>query len=375
MISPHTKYSILVGVVTLVVLYTYGRIDYQNPDYSTWELHDYRAMAQASPGFTEGVRQPFVYRILGPYLCGMLPMSANDSFLFLSASAALTLSLLFYFYLCYTTIKPSIAALTTILFVLNKYLFGFPVWNYFHLDDILSQIEIVILLWMMLLRKWRWFGVVLLLGSLTRETPLIMIPVAFVFAFDRKILNESWKQILFASLPAIVSAILLRLLLHSNQGNNLFQALNDYSGKLILPETWFRLLINSFIPFSLVPLLFFQSTKKFVQSNRFAVVFFLLVLISTFFGYNNERLMAPAFIVFYLLLATIIQDHLAQSKGMILMIVVAALVSNLHHTYARYPFPREFTIALSISAFAVVTIVLFIYSRRSRATVRLRPHL
>src|SRR5271169_6831908 len=248
--SSHLKYSILVGIVTIVVLYTYGRIDYQNPDYSTWELHDYRAMAQASPGFTESVRQPFIYRILGPYLCGILPMSTNDSFLFLSASAALALSLLFYFYLCYATIKPSIAALTTILFVLNKYLFGFPVWNYFHLDDILSQIEIVILIWTMMSRRWRWFGVVLLIGSLTRETPLIMIPVAFVFARDKKFLNESWKQILAASAPAIIAAILLRVFLHSNQGNNLFQALSDYSRKLIMPETWFRLLINSFIPFS-----------------------------------------------------------------------------------------------------------------------------
>ena len=326
-------------------------------------------------GLAESVRQPFIYRILGPYLCGVLPMSTNDSFLFLSASAALTLSLLFYFYLCYATIKPSIAALTTILFVLNKYLFGFPVWNYFHLDDILSQIEIVILLWMMLLQKWRWFGVVLLIGSLTRETPLIMIPVAFVYEFERKFLSESWKQILAASLPAIISAISLRLLLHSDQGgNNLFQALIDYSGKLILPETWFRLFINSFIPFSFIPLLFFQSTKKFIQSNRFAVVFVLLVLISTFFGYNNERLMAPAFIVFYFLLATIIQDHLAQSKGMIVMIILAAIVSNLHHSYARYPFPREITVVLSISALAVVTVVLFFYSRRSQATVRLRPH-
>lgn len=212
----------------------------------------------------------------------------------------------------------------------------------------------------------------MLIGSLTRETPLIMIPVAFVFAWDRKFLNESWKQILAASLPAIVSEILLRVLLHPNEGNNLFQALNDYSGKLILPETWFRLFINSFIPFSLVPLLFFQSTKKFIQSNRFAVVFVLLVLISTFFGYNNERLMAPAFIVFYFLLATIIQDHLGQSKGMIVMIILAAIVSNLHHSYARYPFPRELTVVLSISALAVVTIVLFFWVMRNRSLTRIR---
>lgn len=346
--------------------YAYGSIDYRNPDYATWDLHDYRAMAQAVPSLTDSVRQPFIFRILGPFLAGMLPMSTDESFRLLSVTCGVMLSLIFYLYLKSTMVEPAIAAVSTILFVLNKYLFGFPIWNYFHLDDILSQIEIVLLMWTMTSQKWTWFGVVLFLGSMTRETPMIMIPVAVVFLFEMKVLRNAWRPLLFAALPAIASAIVLRSMLHSDQGNNLLRAITEYWDKLLLPETWFRLLVNSIIPLSLVPLVFLETTRSFFRTRKYLVVYLTLVIISTFFGYNNERLMAPAYIVFYSLLAVIIRDELAGSKGLIIFLLVAGLLCSLHHTITRFPLPRELTIGLSLGAFGAVTIAMIYFQARRR---------
>lgn len=359
------KFFVLVGIVAGLMMYAYGTINYQNVEYAQWDLHDYRAMAQASPGLAESVRQPFVFRILGPYAVGLLPFSIDNSFLVLSISSGLMLSLIFYLYLSASAFEPSISALATILFILNKYFFGFPAWNFFQVNDILSQIEIVLMMWAMTSQKWLLFGIVLFFGSLTKETPLIMIPVAFIYLVDTHTSEKKWMNVLAAILPGCLAAIAMRMTLHSEGGNSLYQAVFVYADKLILPETWFRLLINSLIPFSLLPLIFIDSTKNYFRTRRYALVYFILVLISTLFGYNNERLMAPVFIVFYPLIATIIRDRIAQSRQTYLMIISTALIASVHHTYARFPLQRDVTILLSLLAFAIVTFSIIYYRIRT----------
>ena len=359
--SDYMKYLILVGAVTGLMTYIYGNISYQNPEYSQWDLNDYRAMAQAAPGLTNHVREPFIFRILGPYLVGLLPLSIDSSFLILSISSGLGLSILLYSYLSANIVQPPIAALGSILFVLNKYLYGFPSWNYFQVCDNLSQIEVVLLMWTMTRRNWLPFGIILFLGSLTKEIPLVMIPVAVVYLVEMNIRDNSWRLVLSAVLPACLTAIVLRIVLHSDTGNNLTQAMIAYAGKLIVPETWFRLLINSFLPFSLLPIIFADSTRNYFRTRRYAIVYFILVMISTFFGYNNERLMAPTFIIFYSLLAIIIEDYVAQSKLMVMAVIFAAVASSFHHTYARFPLPRGVTIAISLFAFLFVSLIMIYY--------------
>ena len=231
------------------------RAYYLDPNEALVSL-DPRIMAQAAPGFAGSVRQPFAFRVLGPYLAGLLPFSIDNSFHVLSISSGLILSLLFYLYLSTSVVEPSIAALATTLFILNKYLYGFPVWNYFHVNDILSQIEIVLLMWTMTSQRWVSFGIFLLLGSLTKETTLIMIPVAFVYLIETNNFDKKWRHVVSAVLPACLTALALRIEFHPVAGNNLMQALIAYADKLTLPETWFRLLINSFIPFSALPIIF-----------------------------------------------------------------------------------------------------------------------
>ena len=350
----------LVACVSGMAMFTYGRIVYTDPQYRIWDLHDYRTMAEASPSLAQNVRQPFVFRILGPYLAGLMPFSTDTSFLILTLAIGLALPLLFFLYLSESLVSPATAALTTVFFILNKYLYGFSIWNYFQINDLLALVDILLLMWAMSSQKWVIFGILLFLGSLTKEVPLLMIPVAFVFALQSP--NRAWLPVLVAVVPALLAAGMTRLLVHSDQGNNLLDAFFTYNRKLLSGESWFRLLVNSFIPFSLVPLIFFKSTLKYFKARKHELVFLVLVVFSTLFGYNNERLMAPAFMVFYPLLAVTIQGEFTSSKIGLSVISFAAVLGVLHHAYARYPLPREWTIPLSLFALTVVT-AMFIFQK------------
>src|SRR3972149_4003755 len=166
MSSIRFKYLMLVASVSGIAMFTYGRIDYPDPQYRIWDLHDYRTMAEASPSFAQNVRQPFVFRILGPYLAGLMPFSTDTSFLILTMSIGFALPLLFFLYLSESLVNPAVATLTTLFFVLNKYLYGFSIWNYFQINDLLSQVDIILLMWAMSSQKWAFFGILLFLGSL-----------------------------------------------------------------------------------------------------------------------------------------------------------------------------------------------------------------
>ena len=105
-----------------------------------------------------------------------------------------------------------------------------------------------------------------------------------------------------------------------------------------------------------LPLIFLGTTLAFFRANKFMAVFILLTLVSTLFGSGNERLMAPAFVAFYWLLALIFQRDIWPSKWMLGIIAVACFVASLHYQQARFPLPsRELTVILGGLAWLVVT--------------------
>jgi predicted PurR-regulated permease PerM len=88
----------------------------------------------------------------------------------------------------------------------------------------------------------------------------------------------------------------------------------------------------------------------------------LLVFISTLFGSDNERLMAPAFVVFYLLIAHIIQDYFYPHKNILFILIACAFLASFHRTIGRYPLPGiNIMIILSLSSLLIVTIASYIF--------------
>ncbi len=373
-------YPALLLLIAAPLIFLYGQIDYTDPFYATTDLYHYRLMAQAAPALPTGIQQPYTYRLLGPYLAGLLPLPDPAAFHLLTILVALALPLAFYGFLRSHALLPSLAAFTTLLFLLNRHLFGFIVWDYFQIDDALSLLFLVLLLWMLRGDRpmlWAIFGIVLALGALTRETTILAIPVAFAYLIERRQLAARSNYLIAAILPALVLFFGLRLLIQPSGGPTLVEAFLHSAPKILDSSTLFRLLINPFIPLVFLPFIFFRTTLRFFRNHLYLFVYLVLVFASTLFGSNNERLMAPAFIIFYLLIAIILQERFLSKRNrsqplFLALLLVCALLASLNHQWARYPLPsRNLTIFFSLGSLLVVStsaLLLIVSDRRSSPT-------
>jgi len=179
--------------------------------------------------------------------------------------------------------------------------------------------------------------------------------------------NNNSKVILdyiLYSIPAILTFLLIRIYLNSQTGNNLYEAILEYSEKLIEAETWFRLMINSIIPFSLLPVIYYSLTKEFFRGKKYLILYTILVILSTFFGINNERLMAPISLVLLPLLGYIFQNTKLKQMRYLLPMILFFSLSIFHHTYSRFPLNRKLTIILSIFSLILISL-LAIYEKYS----------
>lgn len=354
-------YLALVCLAVLVVIFLYGQVDYAREPYATWDLASYRRMAGAAPGLASNVVQPFAYRLLGPYIIGLLPVADPVGFYWATVLASLVLVGVFFLFLCHVGLAPVVSAAAAILFALNRYLFGLTVWDFFQINDVLSLLCIVLLFWAMLDERWLIFAAVLLVGAATKETVLLMVPTVFVYLLEKKRLRTNIWRVALAMIPGLALFVLIRLLAPVAGGRGLFQAFLAYSGKLGSVEAWLRLLIIPFLPLALVPLVFFEETRSFFRRRAYALVYVFLVLASTLFGQNNDRLMAPAFVVIYWLLGVILMWLRQQNRNLFAAFVALALfmafLTSLHHDMGRFVLPdRQLSVVLGVGALVVVTL-------------------
>ena len=354
----HGKYLAIVVVATAIMLWLWGQIDWHVLPFSEWDGWHYRKIAEAAPGISAEAREPFRFRLLGPWTVGVLFNDYVGGFTLVNYASSLSLVVALYFFLYYVKISRPIAAFTAVLFTFNTYLFGVTVWYIFHVNDFLALLLLLLGLWAMLEKRWAVFAGALFLGALARETWILLPPTALVFLWERKALRANLVSLVVATLPALGVTVLLRLLLSADLPGNLepVQALIRFAPKVLTPEFWARQLGNTLKPVTFLPLIFLGTTLAFFRANKFMAVFILLTLVSTLFGSGNERLMAPAFVAFYWLLALIFQRDIWPSKWMLGIIAVACFVASLHYQQARFPLPsRELTVILGGLAWLVVT--------------------
>jgi hypothetical protein len=264
-----------------------------------------------------------------------------------------------YRYLRYYGLRPAFACLAMILYVFNKHFFGFTSWNYFHVNDVITNILIIALFRSMMELRWLPFAAALCLGVATRETALIMIPVGVLCLMEKRLLiREGWK-FAAAIAPALALFAAIRLLVHPATGPTLVQAVSSHWTKITSLERMYHILVNPFVPLALVPIVFFRRTIVFFRGRLHLVAFFVLVAGTTFFGHNNERLLNPASLVFYPLVGLILQNCVWPNRGMLALVIAAGYLSSLHWLVARYPLPsRAATAVLSGGSLVVVTAAL-----------------
>jgi hypothetical protein len=346
-------------LLTLAAIFFYGRIDYAASPFSDMDLKYYQLMADASPSVSLETPRPFSYRLLGPYLAGLAGDGRIAGFQLLTLLSSLALIICLYYLFISMGISHSSTLLSLIMFVLSKHLFGIGVWNIFQVKDTLSLALASLMFLALRHEKRSLFCVALTTGAAAGELALLMIPVLFLYDFQKGRLPGKWKSTIITVLPALIVFITIRLVIPPIGGMSLFEAAIQYGGKLRYPMTWFGLLLNPFIPLAFLPLIFFRETAGFIRKNPDLSLFFILVLISAFFGSNNERLMAPASISFFALIAVILDREGMKGKMIRMMILSAGLLSSLHHSIARFPLPeRDHTIILSVGSLLLVSIFL-----------------
>jgi hypothetical protein len=318
-------------------------------------------MASASPHLDPAAPRPFAFRLLGPYLVGLIPGSTENAFLAVDFILSLLLVYLMYRFLRYFGLRPPFACLATVLYIFNKHFFGFTSWNYFHINDLITNILLIVLFWSMMESRWLLFAAALCLGAATRETAMIMIPVGLLYLAERRLLAREGGKFAAAAAPAIAVFLAIRLLVHPAMGPTLVQAVSAHWTKITSLERMYHVLVNPFVPLAFVPIVFFRRTLAFLEGRLHLLLFFILVAGTTFFGHNNERLLNPAALAFYPLIGFILQDCVWPNRGMIALVLAGGYLSSLHWLVARYPLPsRDATAVFSGASLVVITAALAI---------------
>jgi hypothetical protein len=352
----------LIFLMTAVMIVYYGRIDISNAPFSDIpDIQNYRLMAIASPGFDETVSRNFGYRILLPYIAGLMPFNVDTNFYILTLLMAFTIPFIFFRFLKVYGLKEDTAFFLTVLFLAGRYTFGFPVWDFYDVHDLLTHI--LILFFLIGLRKNNFIVMAsaLALGVINRETILFLVPSAgFYYLF---MLKEKKYSLIFvlSVLPAMILFAAVRSLIvtESTGDTGMLYSLGklkfDETGKLFNPITYYRI-INTFIPLTFIPFVFWNTTKDFFRKNIHFLILIMTYYASCFLAGDTERLIVPVFPVFFLLLGIIFENRgFYELKGRIL-VLSACLLSIPHHIYFRIRLPhRDWKVAVSLITLAVVT--------------------
>lgn len=252
----------------------------------------------------------------------------------------------------------SFAVLLIVIF--NKYFFGYFVWSYFQLPDVITLVLVVLMCWALQTCSYIWFGILLTLGAATKEPNMLMIPVAWLSTRRGPVSTDRLK-LLCGCLAAVAVFAAIRYLTEPAGGTRLLRAFALHGGKLLDPEKLAKMFINVWAPVSFIPIIFFGSTFSFFKKRIGLLLFLLLVYFSNLFGESTERLLAPAGIVVYWLLADILENN--SHGGKFLWFLVAAAVASCgHHEISRFPLPSQrVTILLACSALLAASVIALYY--------------
>lgn len=338
--------------VVAALVWGYGALD--PVAFAEAGVKYYGPMADAAPGLDLGQNQPYVFRWLGPWLAGLLPLAVPTAFYVWAVVGSLALAALAYAVCRADGATAGASALAVVLLAANPYLFGFNVFNMYQLGDLLAQLGLGAGLWLLWRRQYLGLGAVLAATVLAREPAILMVPVAAVYLWEQQRLREDGWKLALALVPVVVLFAVPRALLSGQEGPHLVQTFLNASGKAADPGTWARLLVNAWVPVVAVLAVFPRETAAWVRGHLHLAALFGLTLASAFFGGDQERLMQPAIWAVYPAVAAVLAARWPLRSGATAVLLAAAALTSLHHITARFPLPdRALTAVLAAVALAL----------------------
>ena len=343
---------LLALLATAVLVWLYGAMD--TVAYADTGVQYYVPMAEASPGLDLTQNQPYVFRWLGPWLVGLLPVDPVLGFTLLAVLGALVLAGLAYAVFRADGRSPEASALTAVLLAMNPYLFGFNVFNMVQLDDVIAQLALGVGLLLLWTRRYVALGALMAVAVLAREPAILMLPVAAVWLWEHGRLRADGLRVALAFVPLVLLFAVPRLLLSGQEGAHLVQTFLNASGKAADPATWARLLVNAWVPVVALLAVWPRETIAWARGHLHLVALFGLTLASAFFGGDQERLMQPAIWAVYPAVALVLDRHWTRRPVAVGLLLATGALTSLHHITARFPLPdRRLTAVLAAVALAV----------------------
>lgn len=342
--NPHShknkKYIVFLIAAAIVSILLSGRIEYWMPENVHMDMTKYRMMAEASPSLNTDVIQPYIYRIFGPWLAGVLPIHLDISFYILNVLSLLLMSISFYELIKVFGIKQRTAFALTFALIFNRYFFQFLAWDYFHLSDSLSYGLLFFSLLLLTKQKWMWIALLSIIGVMTREVALLVVPVGYAYLYQMKFGRKKYIQFTMAVLPACVVFVLLRIVIVASGGDDLITKFFEEGGAYFFtPAAIGKKFFIAFTPFALVPVLFYKELLVFIKTNLALSVLFLSTVFATLFGLDYERLMTTAAPAYFIFLGFIIDKYLSEEKEtnskrkFLLWVMLFAFLSSFYHLW------------------------------------------
>lgn len=330
--------SLIIVLAAVTSIGAIKPVDIPNMEHVPVDLLQYRQMGVSAPQLNPQTWEPYAYRILGPWLSGVLFTDVDLGFRVLNTMFLVFLALAMWGFLLAYKIDPKIALPVTIAFLLSRYYYTFLAYEFYRIDDTISLFLLWISIILTIKGHLKYLLPLLVLGLLAREIALLWIPVSFFI-----ILKSGGKRNDFTlwSIYTIILFgvfVLLRKYIPAQGGIALADALNDDWNKLFSPWAIGKQLFVANTPFFLLPLIFFRKFFHYFKKHPEIFVLIGATYLSSLFGHDYERLMTPSAPFIYVFAALLMEKiFLPQEQKkfvwMTAIFLLIALSSNFYHLW------------------------------------------
>lgn len=357
----------MVLLVTLAMThFVYGHVADGSLAHAGTDAVQYQRMSQAAPGLACDVNSPYVYRLAGPYIMGILPGDLYTNYLVATFLAGMSLAALMYFFLMAMGSSPIVATAAVLTMIFNKYCFGDLNWNHYRLNDLIGLIQIIGLYWCMIRRRWIGLGIIFVAAVFTREIAVVIVPVSFIYLLETGTFKRDWKGWLVSLVPGAICFLAIRAYVPHAGGAGLLAALSGHADKLTSPGRLYALFVNAYAPLVIVPVVFYRDTWDFCRRRPHAVVFLLVVFVSSLFGSNDERLLAPASIIVFSFLATVLGKRCNGRAWILVLLALMVFPTSLDYKNWIHLLPSiEVMYRISWGSMAAIGILLITSCRKT----------
>ncbi len=318
------------------------------------DINEYRKLALSFPQIDFSVAKPFIHRIFAPWLVGLLFNNVDAGFYYVNFFfSILFVALLYYFFLKFG-ISKKISFFITIAFIFNRYFIPYLAFEPYRVLDIITATILLLSLLLLKERKFTYIFIISVIGVLTKEVALLIIPVGLSYIYFTEPENKK-ALFMFSGFSIVLIIIFLgvRLLVPADHGISLNTAFEENWRKVISVEAIVKQLFIAYNPLFLLPVLQFKKYLIFNKRYPYFFILLLFVLLSSLFGGDKERLMLPYAPVYYLFIASLFQniDDIRKIRPLeIITILIISLLSNLHHIWGLIHLPsREYSLIFALA--------------------------